>query len=128
MHALDVRQAVQQNNYHRFFRLYASAPNMGAYILDLMLDTWRWYALQRMVRAYKPTINAAFVIEELAFPSPAAGLDFLRRAGCALVDPAAASGKASSSAFADAEPQWEISVKDTVLDSSAVFTQDKLLL
>lgn len=113
---------------------------MGAYILDLMLDAWRLYALQRICKAYKPVISTAFVIQELAFASTEEGLDFLRKAGCVLIQPASPTTAGSADALAGRVGgsvegagigvgiDWDISIKDTVLDASAVFTQDKLLL
>ena len=40
-HALDVRQALAARNYHRLFRLYNSAPNMGGYLMDFFVERER---------------------------------------------------------------------------------------
>lgn len=50
-HALAVRAALAQGNYHRFFRLYLTTPNMGAYLLDMFVDRERLAALCRICRA-----------------------------------------------------------------------------
>ena len=33
-HALDVRCAMSNSNYRRFFRLFVVAPKMGGYLMD----------------------------------------------------------------------------------------------
>ena len=113
-HALQIRQALQLDNYHRFFQLYRNTPNMGTYILDLMVDNWRVLALQKMCRGYKPEVGVDFVLTELAFPDRNLGLDFLRKVGCVVV------GSAVGTAM------W--STKDSVVDLSALLSDSKLLL
>jgi hypothetical protein len=114
-HALRIRQALQLDNYHAFFRLYKSTPNMGMYILDLMLDNWRALSLQKMCRAYKPDVEVAFVVDELAFAEVEEGVEFMRKVGCILVK--------------DKERgQLVWNTKDTVVDIAALQTQAKLLL
>ncbi|CAE7665009.1 leng8, partial [Symbiodinium microadriaticum] len=68
-HALAMRESMLLENYHRFFRLYRDTPNLGNCILDMMLDSWRVKALQRIIRAYKPVIAVEFVAQELSFDS-----------------------------------------------------------
>lgn len=114
-HALKVRQALQLDNYHKFFQLYRDTPNMGAYILDLMLDNWRVLALQKMCRGYKPEVTASFVVSELAFSEQSIGLDFMRKVGCIL-----------SEDKTTGELMWN--TKDSTVDLSALLTQAKLLL
>lgn len=115
VHALQIRQALQLDNYHKFFKLYLSTPNMGAYILDLMIDNWRVICLQKMCRSYKPEVTAQFVIDELAFTDTALGIDFMRKVGCVL-----ATDKETK------QLMWN--TKDSVIDPSALQTQAKLLL
>lgn len=127
-HAMQIRRAIQQDNYHRFFSLYRETPNMGNYILDLMIDTWRVQALQKIVKAYKPSISAAFVVNELAFYSEEEGLLFLRKTGCILVAVSTECGSTEESvAHLDAS-LLDINTKDSVIDIGAIFTQEKLLL
>jgi hypothetical protein len=110
---------VQQDNYHRFFNLYRATPSPGSVILDMILDGRRLQALQRICRAYKPSVPLGFVISELAFDSEEEGQEFLKKAGCVTND-FLSEGTSSEG--------LEINTKDTVIDFSAVFTQDKLLM
>lgn len=50
-HALDVRSALALGNYHKFFRLYLQAPNMGAYMMDMFIERERLNALANISRA-----------------------------------------------------------------------------
>ncbi|EUC59649.1 SAC3/GANP domain protein associated with nuclear localization of protein, putative [Rhizoctonia solani AG-3 Rhs1AP] len=65
-HALDVQAALLANNYHKFFDLYLSAPNMGGYIMDHMLARERISALIVMTKAYLH-LPLSFLASELAF-------------------------------------------------------------
>ena len=66
-HALLVRAAVADNDYHKFFKLQDIAPNMGDYLMDKIVPSVRQGALQRMCKAYKPSVPAEFVLKELGF-------------------------------------------------------------
>lgn len=50
-HALQVRLALAMSNYHRLFKLYQSAPKMGAYLMDHFVPRERVQALSTMSRA-----------------------------------------------------------------------------
>lgn len=80
-HALLVRQASLLENYHVFFKLYRSTPNLGRCIIDLMLDSWRFKAMQRMLKSYKPIIEVNFITAELSFDSSEDCLEFLSSVG-----------------------------------------------
>lgn len=157
-HALQVREAIWTDNFHRFFLLYQQTPNMGNRILDLMVDTIRMQFVQRLCKAIKPQVSASFVLLETAFaltpepiksPSPARsssskshkksshaapvvvseGLEFLKKIGCLLVKATDASTDGSLAVNSNfIEEEWDINTKDSVIDFSAVLTQDKLLL
>lgn len=115
-HALEIRSAVQLDNYHKFFKLYQETPNMGAYILDLMMDNWRAAALQKMCRGYKPEgLPAAFVSKELALSDDVIGFDFMEKLGCVLV-------KDKTTGVL----MWN--TKDTTVNLSALVNEDNLLL
>jgi SAC3 family protein LENG8/THP3 len=114
IHALSVRQSIRRENFHRFFQLYKTTPNMGAYILDHMLDGLRLQVLFRMCKAYKPHIPTSWLVEELGFDDTIIGESFLIKAGCVLSEQEE-SGKIVLTA-------------ESVIDPSAVLTQDKLLL
>lgn len=51
-HALSVRSALATNNYHRFFQLFLSAPNMGGYLMDQFIERERVKALVILCKTY----------------------------------------------------------------------------
>lgn len=50
-HAMEVRSALNLNNYHRFFRLFAQTPNMGGWLMDMFVKRERLHALCLISRA-----------------------------------------------------------------------------
>lgn len=62
-----VRAAVADNDYHNFFKLQDTAPNMSDYLMDKIVPSVRRDALQRICRAYRPSVSAQFVLKELGF-------------------------------------------------------------
>jgi hypothetical protein len=110
IHALDIRRALLQENYHRFFVLYKTTPDLGNCILDLMVGAYRFRTLQRIFRAYKPSIEESFVIQELGFESQEAGKEFLASAGCVCV------AASSSSQLSDND---DSSCQSVLLDTKA---------
>jgi SAC3 family protein LENG8/THP3 len=50
-HALEVRSALALGNFHKFFRLYLSVPNMGAYLMDMFIERERLAALSSIGKA-----------------------------------------------------------------------------
>ncbi|CAM9892067.1 unnamed protein product [Chrysoparadoxa australica] len=83
-HALRVREALACFNYHQLFRLHKTAPNLGGLVMEPLMDTLRVKALQRIVKAYKPSLPTAFALSELELPVDSSGIDFLVRVGCAI--------------------------------------------
>lgn len=51
-HSLDVHAALSTSNYHRFFRLFITAPNMSGYIMDHFVERERMSALAIMSKAW----------------------------------------------------------------------------
>ncbi|KAL0082131.1 SAC3/GANP/Nin1/mts3/eIF-3 p25 family-domain-containing protein [Phycomyces blakesleeanus] len=77
-HALDVSRALSMCNYHAFFKLYQSAPNMGGHLMDKFVTRERVKALIMICKAYKMGISVDFVAQELAFPSSESFIKFLK--------------------------------------------------
>ena len=51
-HALDARSALALGNYHKFFQLYLTTPNMGAYLMDMFVGRERLVALCNICISY----------------------------------------------------------------------------
>jgi hypothetical protein len=133
-HALAIRSAVQQDNYHIFFKLSSKTPNLGKYILQHIIDGMRLKAVQRMAKAYRPSVDALFVISELGFlvdskdtldiircndednSQKQNGLQFLKHLGCIITE----------NVGPDCMVTWN--TKDSVIDASAIFSDGKQLL
>lgn len=113
-HALSVREAVQQGNYHKFFSLSLIAPNMGNFILNPMIDSARFQALQIICKGYKPAVPVKMVTRELGFDDIMEAGHYLRSVGCVFEN---------EHDF----PNTSIDTQKTVLEVSAQ-TQNNLLL
>eukprot|EP00551_Chaetoceros_affinis_P008835 CAMPEP_0203666378 /NCGR_PEP_ID=MMETSP0090-20130426/3427_1 /ASSEMBLY_ACC=CAM_ASM_001088 /TAXON_ID=426623 /ORGANISM="Chaetoceros affinis, Strain CCMP159" /LENGTH=946 /DNA_ID=CAMNT_0050530239 /DNA_START=153 /DNA_END=2993 /DNA_ORIENTATION=+ len=88
-HALKVRVAVADNDYHAFFRLQDTCPNIGAYLMDTMIGQIRATGLQCMMKAYRPSLSVKFILNELGFNingelDADGGLLWLKNCGCKL--------------------------------------------
>ncbi|WCJ19445.1 SAC3/GANP/Nin1/mts3/eIF-3 p25 family [Euphorbia peplus] len=66
-HALAVRAAVASGNYVMFFRLYKTAPNLNACLMNLCVEKTRYKAVTCMSRSYRPTIPVPYVAQVLGF-------------------------------------------------------------
>lgn len=62
-HALNVRKALAQGNYGRFFKLYQAAPNMGFHLMDVFIEKHRIMCLQRLALA---TLNSNLELPRLS--------------------------------------------------------------
>ena len=51
-HALDVRSSLALGNYHKFFRLYLQAQNMGGHLMDMFIERERLVALANISKGY----------------------------------------------------------------------------
>lgn len=84
-HALQVRQALAQGNYGRFFKLYRTAPNLGSSMMEIFVDKHRILCLSRLAMAYVATnVDVAYLTQMLAFSSQREATEFLERLGCKL--------------------------------------------
>jgi len=81
-HALDVRTAVANGNYHKFFYLYLNPPhNMACYLMDHFVERERIKALKVMTKAYL-SLNVSFITEELGFENEEECLKLLKSLNC----------------------------------------------
>lgn len=80
-HALDVNAALSTRNYHKFFQLYIHAPNMGGYIMDIFCDRERLAALATICKAFRPQVEASFLVQELGFLDVAEMKEFCAKYG-----------------------------------------------
>lgn len=82
-----VRAAVADSNYHQFFQLQDTAPNMGNYLMDKLIPSVRQGALQRICKAYRPSVSISFVLHELGFDikrkkEVKAAMEWMTSCGC----------------------------------------------
>jgi len=66
-HALNVRVAVAEFDYHAFFRLLKQCSRHGTYLMSIMIPKVRHWALQRICKAYRPSVPTEYVLQELGF-------------------------------------------------------------
>ena len=93
-HALQVRAAVADMDYHKFFLLNKRCPNLGGKLTNLMVPTIRHQALQRICKAYRPLAEVKYVLQEIGLMSDTTdsakalkdGKTFLLSCGCILSD------------------------------------------
>jgi len=81
-HALDVRTAVANGNYHKFFELYMDPPdNMAIYLMDHFVERERIKALKVMTKAYL-TLSIPFIADELGFDTDEECIKLLKSVRC----------------------------------------------
>ncbi|KAJ3338385.1 hypothetical protein HDU93_009550 [Gonapodya sp. JEL0774] len=77
-HALSVRKAVAEGDYHTLFVLYHEVPPiLSAHIMDHFVMRERLRALKVMCSAYKMNFSLEFAAEELGFRKSDHSLDIL---------------------------------------------------
>lgn len=86
IHALKVRVAVAEHDYHAFFRLQDVCPNLGAYLMDTLVPQIRAHGLRLMIQTYRPSIAVKFVLKEVGFSveegDSDGGKSWLQSCGC----------------------------------------------
>lgn len=87
-----------------------------------MIDNKRLLSLQKIVRSYKPHVPVSFVSSILNFDNDDDGKEFILKAGCIMEEINETNGLGISMT------QLNINTKDSVVDTSAILTQEKLLL
>ena len=75
-HALDIRSALALGNYHKFFKLYLAAENMGSYLMDMFIERERFNALANISRGYA-NVTLRFLTDELGFENDDSCREFL---------------------------------------------------
>ncbi|KAH7064124.1 SAC3/GANP/Nin1/mts3/eIF-3 p25 family-domain-containing protein [Paraphoma chrysanthemicola] len=79
-HALDVRSALALGNYHKFFKLYLAAENMGSYLMDMFIERERLNALANISRGYA-NVTLRYLTDELGFDNDDTCREFLESHG-----------------------------------------------
>jgi hypothetical protein len=85
-HAIHVREAVASDDYHSFFRLKDACPNHGIFLMEKIEPQMRAMGLQRILKAYRPTVSMDFVCQELALGGIDEGKIWLESCGCKFTD------------------------------------------
>jgi SAC3 family protein LENG8/THP3 len=88
-HSLQLRAAVAEMDYHKFFQLQAACPNLGDRLISRAAPIVKHLALQRICRAYRPTVEVEFALKELGFSVDTSddmkdGKTYLLSCGCVL--------------------------------------------
>ncbi|XP_028059333.1 SAC3 family protein A-like [Camellia sinensis] len=66
-HALAIHTAVTSGNYVRFFRLYKTAPNLNACLMDLYVEKMRYTTVRCVSHSSRPTVPVSYIAQVLGF-------------------------------------------------------------
>ena len=84
-HAIQVVQSVIHNNYRLFFRLYRSSPNLSGYLMDFLVKRVRAEAYDRIIAAFRPTMDIEYFQEALHFDNVGETTEYLNNSGAVYV-------------------------------------------
>ncbi|KAL3098962.1 hypothetical protein niasHS_000950 [Heterodera schachtii] len=79
--ALMVWDAWSMDNYIKLFRLYSKAPKMTGYVMDMFIDRERTEFLITVLKAFRPDVSVAVLLNWLQFDTEKALNDFLVQRG-----------------------------------------------
>lgn len=109
-HALAVRSALANGDYHSFFKLYRQAPLLGSHLIDCFLDRERVAAMMIICKGYKVALEVSFIAAELSFVEQTDCYKFLDQYNTIYQDPKTRQlidCKASLPAWTDAMKSFE---------------------
>ena len=67
-HALKVREAIACSDYCWFFRFaHKKSPNLGLFLIDLLVPSMRLRGLRRIAKAYRPSVGFSYCLQQLGF-------------------------------------------------------------
>lgn len=79
--ALMIWDAWSMGNYIKLFRLYAKAPKMAGYVMDMLVDRERTEFLDSILKSYRPDIPLGVVANWLQMDSERTLVEFLAQRG-----------------------------------------------
>ncbi|KAK9468740.1 SAC3/GANP/Nin1/mts3/eIF-3 p25 family-domain-containing protein [Lipomyces arxii] len=87
-HALKVRTAVEDFDYHALMKLYLTAPNMGGFVMDSFIERERTAAMEIISKAFRPDVPLRFLTDEIGFDSDSSCVEFLDKSSLSqFIDP-----------------------------------------
>ncbi|KAL7079391.1 hypothetical protein ACQ4LE_001398 [Meloidogyne hapla] len=79
--ALMIWDAWSMGNYIKLLRLYAKAPKMSGYVMDMFIDRERTEFLISIIKAFRPDIKLSLLINWLQMENEKALIEFLAQRG-----------------------------------------------
>lgn len=87
-HALQVRESVAFSDYSCFFRLHKKCPNLGIFLMELLVPTMRMRGIRRMAKAFRPSFDLIVCLHQLGFNEDEMdeGKEWLKACGGVIID------------------------------------------
>ncbi|CAK5085056.1 unnamed protein product [Meloidogyne enterolobii] len=79
--SLMIWDAWSMGNYIKLLRLYAKAPKMSGYVMDMFIDRERTEFLISIIKAFRPDIKLSLLINWLQLENEKALIEFLKQRG-----------------------------------------------